>query len=80
MHSLSCGGTTPEGKIVEDLFTSLGISQIISEPTNFEPNCNPSGIDLVVTDQPNFILDSGTRAYLHSYCHHQWKMEFNPDN
>ena len=32
---------------------------------------NPFCIDLVVTDQPNIILDSGTRASLDSYCHHQ---------
>ena len=67
----SDGDTTPEGREIEDLFTSLGLSQIISEPTNFEPNCNPSCIDLVVTDQPNLILNSGTRASLDSFCHHQ---------
>ena len=55
----------------EELFTALGLSQIISEPTNFEPNRNPSCIDLVLTDQPNLILASGTRASLDSYCHHQ---------
>ena len=67
----SDGDTTPEGREIEDLFTSLGLSQIISEPTHFEPNCNPSCIDLVVTDQPNLILDSGTCASLDSFCHHQ---------
>ena len=36
------GDTTPEGIEIENLFTSLGLSQIISEPTNFEPNKNPS--------------------------------------
>ena len=45
--------------------------QVISEPTNFEPNKNPSCIDLVITDQPNLILDSGTRVSLDPYCHHQ---------
>ena len=47
------------------------LSQVISEPTNFEPNSKPSCIDIVVTDQPNLILDSGTRASLDPYCHHQ---------
>ena len=51
--------------------SSLGLSQVISEATNFEPNKNPSCIDLVITDQPNLILDSGTRASLDPYCHHQ---------
>ena len=65
------GDTTPEGMEIENLLTSLGLSQIISEPTNFEPSKNPSCIDLIITDQPNLILDSGTRASLHSFCHHQ---------
>ena len=55
----------------ENLFTSLGLSQIISEPTNFEPNKNPSCIDLIATDQPNLILECGTRASLDTYCRHQ---------
>ena len=65
------GDTTLEGTEIEHLLTSLGLSQVISEPTNFEPNKNPSCIDLVITDQPNLILDSGTRASLDPYCHHQ---------
>ena len=64
------GGTTPDGTEIENLLTSLGLSQVISEPTNFEPNKNPSCIDLVITDQPNLILDSGTHASLDPYCHH----------
>ena len=64
-------GTTSEGTKIKELFTKLGLFQLISEPTNFEPHKNPSCIDLVVTDQPNIILDSGTRASLDTYCHHQ---------
>ena len=37
MHILSFGGTNLEGREIEDLFFSLNLSQIISEPTNFEP-------------------------------------------
>ena len=65
------GDTNPEGKEIDNLFTSLNLTQIISEPTNFEPSKNPSCIDLIVTDQPNLILDSGTRASLDAHCHHQ---------
>ena len=65
------GDTTTECSEIEFLSSSLGLSQVISEPTNFEPNKNPSCIDLVFTDQPNLILDSGTRASLDPYCHHQ---------
>ena len=65
------GDTTPEGTEFEELFTLLSISQIISEPANFEPHKNQSCIDLTITDQPNLILDSGTRPSLDPFCHHQ---------
>ena len=39
------GDPNAEGREIEDLLTSLNLSQIISEPTNFEPNCKPSFID-----------------------------------
>ena len=47
------GDTNPEGTKIEELFSQLGLSQLISEPTNFEPHKNPS---LVVTDQPNIYI------------------------
>ena len=65
------GDENPEGREIEDMFTSLGLSQLISEPTNFEPGKNPSCIDLIVTDQPNIVLDSGTRSSIDPFCHHQ---------
>ena len=65
------GDTNPEGREIDDLFSSLNLTQIINEPTNFEPGKKPSCIDLIVTDQPNLILDSGTRASLYFHCHHQ---------
>ena len=65
------GDTKAEGREIENLICSLGLSQLICKPTNFEPNKNPSCIDLVMTDQPNLVLDSGTRASLDSFCHHQ---------
>ena len=74
------GDTTPEGREIENLLTSLGFSQLISEPMNFEPNRNPSCIDLVTTDRANLVLDSGTRTSLDFFCHHQiiyCKVNFN---
>ena len=65
------GDTTAEGRELEELLSSLNLSQIISEPTNFTPNKNPSCIDLIITDQPNLVLDSGTRPSLDDKCHHQ---------
>ena len=65
------GDSTPEGAALDNLFSTLNLSQVISEPTNFTPGCNPSCIDLIITDQPNLVLDSGTRPSLHPRCHHQ---------
>ena len=65
------GDTNAEGRVIEDLLTSLNLTQIISEPTNFQPGKRPSCIDLIVTDQPNLVLESGTRLSLDSTCHHQ---------
>ena len=62
---------SPEGRSLDDLFSSLNLYQLINEPTNFEPNKNPTCIDLIATDQPNLVLDSGTRSSLDSFCHHQ---------
>ena len=74
------GDTTAEGREIENLLSSLSLSQLIFEPTHFEPNKKPSCIDLVITDQPNLVLDSGTRASLDPFCHHQityCKVNFN---
>ena len=65
------GDSTPESREIKHLLTSLGLSQAISEPTNFEPYKNPFCNDFVITDRPNIILYSGTRASLDPYCHHQ---------
>ena len=65
------GDTNLEGKALNETFNSLNLTQMISDPTNFSPNSNPSCIDLVVTDQPNLILSCGTRPSLDHHCHHQ---------
>ena len=65
------GDTTPEGNSIEVMSSLLGLSQLIKDPTNFEPNKNTSCIDLIFTDQPNLVLESGTRSSLDSFCHHQ---------
>ena len=36
-----------------------------------EPGKKPSCIDLIVTNEPNLVLHSGTRASLDPRCHHQ---------
>ena len=42
------GDTNTEGKEIDDLFTSPNLTQIINEPTNFQPGKRPSCIDLIV--------------------------------
>ena len=74
------GNTTSEGRELENHISTLNLSQLISEPTNFEPNINPSCIDLVITNQPNRVLDCGTRASLDYFCHQDityCKVNFN---
>ena len=65
------GSSTAEGIKIKELTNHLGLSQIISDPTNFEPNKNPSRIDLIFTDQPNLVIESGVRSSLDPLCHHQ---------
>ena len=57
------GDTTIEGMEIENLLCSLGLLQLISEPTNCEPNKNPSCIDLIITTQPNLVLGSGNSSF-----------------
>ena len=67
----SDGDSTPEGEEIENLLSSLGLHQVIKEPTNYEPNKKATCIDLIISDQPNLILDSGTRPSPDPTCHHQ---------
>ena len=66
------GDTNAEGYLIDELFSSLNLNQIISEPTHFFcDDCTPSCIDLVVTDQPNLVLESGVRPSLDPLVRHQ---------
>ena len=67
----SDGDSNHEGTAIDNAFSTLGLSQIIHEPTNFETNKNPSCIDLVFCDQPNLVMESGVRPSLDSFCKHQ---------
>ena len=73
-HSLNWwtdGDNNIEGIELDKLFTDLNLTQIISEPTNFQEHCSPSCIDLIITDQPNLVLNSGVRASPDPTCKHQ---------
>ena len=62
--------TTTEGTQLESLTSVHGFHQLISQPTHLLPQSS-SCIDLIFTDQPNLIVDSGVHPSLHSNCHHQ---------
>ena len=61
---------TSEGSWINSLTTSYGFRQLISEPTHILKNFS-SYIDLIFTDQPSLITDSGTHPSLHPNCHHK---------
>ena len=62
--------TTTEGTQIESLTSVHGFHKLISQPTHLLPQSS-SCIDLIFTDQPNLIVDSGVHPSLHSNCHHQ---------
>ena len=55
---------------VDSLTTSYSLSQVISDPTHILPNSS-SCIDLIFTNQPNLVTESGVYPSLHPKCHHQ---------
>ena len=57
-------------KLFEPLTTDVGLHQLISEPTHIM-NDSKSYIDLIFTDQPNLVIESGVHPSLHEHCHHQ---------
>ena len=61
--------TTTEGTQLESLTGVHGFHQLISQPTHLLPQSS-SCVDLIFTDQPNLIVDSGVQPSLHSNCHH----------
>ena len=66
------GDTNAEGIILDNLFTELNLTQLISEPTHFfRDDCKPSCIDLILTDQPNIVLNSGVRPSIDPTVKHE---------
>ena len=65
------GNSNSCGLLLNDLLATCGYSQLINEPTNFEPNKIPSCIDLIFANQQNIMLDSGVLPSLSTFCHHQ---------
>ena len=55
---------------IESLTTMYGLQQVILDPTHLLPNSS-SRIDLIFSDQPNLVVDSGVDPSLHVKRHHQ---------
>ena len=62
--------TSPEGTHINSLISMYGFDQLISDPTHILP-ASSSCIDLIFTDQPNLVVDSGVHPSNHINCHHQ---------
>ena len=65
------GDNNNEGTQLNILFSELGLTQLISEPTHFREHSQLSCIDLIICDQPNLVTDSGVRSSLDQTCKHQ---------
>ena len=62
--------TNNEGTQIEFINSLYGFYQLISEPTHILQNLSPC-IDLIFTDQPNLVINSGIKPSLHENCDHQ---------
>ena len=62
--------TTYEGSNIDSLTTTHGLHQLMYQPTHLLPTSSTC-IDLIFTDQPNLVVNSGAHASLHKNCHHQ---------
>ena len=49
--------------------TTHGFKQLIFDTTHILPQSS-SCIDLIFTDQPNYVTDCGTHPSLNKNCHH----------
>ena len=62
--------TNINGTLNDLLTTTHGFKQLISDAAHIFPQ-STSCIDLIFTDQPNYIIDCGTHPSLNKNCHHQ---------
>ena len=60
----------PEGTALDELIETNDLYQLINEPTNIRDE-SMTCIDLIITDQPNFFVESGVHLYLDDHCQHQ---------
>ena len=75
---------TPQGNRVEDLTSFYGLNQLIKTPTHLLQN-SATCIDLVFTNQPHLVMESGVHSSLSSTRQHEivfaklnLKVEYSP--
>ena len=61
---------TIEGMQLESITPYYGLYQIINDATHILP-LSTSCIDLIFTNLPNLVINTGTHPLLHQYCHNQ---------
>ena len=61
---------SPKGVALDKLIESNNLTQLIDQPTNFEPR-GKSCVELIITHQPNLFVDYGIHSSLDNNCHHQ---------
>ena len=71
-HNNWCSDDKPtqEGRKIDNVASQFLLSQIIKEPTHISQSFS-SCINLLFTNQPILVTDSGVHLSLHSNCHHQ---------
>ena len=62
--------TNPNSNLIDSLTTTHGFKQLISDATHILPQ-SLSCIDLIFTDQLNYVIDCGTHPSFNENCHHQ---------
>ena len=62
--------TTTEGKAIEDISSQFGLHRMTNERIHILES-SFSCIDLILTSQPNLIIESGVHPSLHPNSHHQ---------
>ena len=62
--------TNLNGTLIDSVTTTHVFKQLIFDATHILPQ-STSCIDLIFTDQPNYVFDCGTHPSLNKNCHHQ---------
>ena len=61
--------TTYGSSKVDGVTSQFGLEKIIKEPTHIIGDSSWC-IDLIFTNQPNFVMEYGVHSSFHSNCHH----------